>query len=79
MIKLKDLKMYPFYHVFSQLLSVSKNLTQIILFSSQGLLACLGGKILCAIASRILKDHRHTRAGMPDLTMWSTTSNKYKV
>ncbi|XP_072038420.1 fanconi-associated nuclease 1-like [Amphiura filiformis] len=46
---------------------------------AKGLLVCLGGKILCAIASRILKNHRHTRAGMPDLTVWSTKTNKYKV
>ncbi|XP_022106779.1 fanconi-associated nuclease 1-like [Acanthaster planci] len=46
---------------------------------AKGLLACLGGEFLSAIAERILRDHRHCRGGMPDLTVWCPVSGKFKL
>ncbi|XP_041464130.1 fanconi-associated nuclease 1-like isoform X1 [Lytechinus variegatus] len=46
---------------------------------AKGLLRCIGGKLLSAIAERILTNHRHCRAGRPDLTMWNPETKKFKL
>ena len=37
----------------------------------QGLLGCLTNKQLSGICERLIKNHRHTRSGFPDLTLWN--------
>ncbi|XP_071794297.1 fanconi-associated nuclease 1-like [Asterias amurensis] len=46
---------------------------------AKSLLVCFGGQFIAAVAERILQDHRHCRGGMPDLTMWSPESGKFKL
>ncbi len=36
-----------------------------------GLLGCFSGAQLAGICLRLLKNHRHTRSGFPDLTLWN--------
>ena len=36
-----------------------------------GLLKCLNGQQWRAICERLIKNHRHTRSGFPDLTLWN--------
>jgi hypothetical protein len=36
-----------------------------------GLLKCLSGSQWRAICERLIKHHRHTRSGFPDLTLWN--------
>ncbi|KAM4618224.1 fanconi-associated nuclease 1-like [Polymixia lowei] len=53
------------------------------LFSSlqqaQSLVSCLGGAFLGGIITRMAKDYRHCRGGLPDLVVWSTSNNTYKL
>ncbi|XP_038072223.1 fanconi-associated nuclease 1-like [Patiria miniata] len=46
---------------------------------AKGLLVCLGGEFLSAVAERILRNHRHCRGGMPDLTVWNPDTGKFKL
>ncbi|XP_019627245.1 PREDICTED: fanconi-associated nuclease 1-like [Branchiostoma belcheri] len=46
---------------------------------AQGLVACMGGQFLAGVFARLLRDARHCRSGLPDLTVWSTVSRKFKV
>eukprot|EP00057_Strongylocentrotus_purpuratus_P007947 XP_011662421.1 PREDICTED: fanconi-associated nuclease 1 isoform X2 [Strongylocentrotus purpuratus] len=46
---------------------------------AKGLLSCIGGRLLSAIAERIITNHRHCRAGRPDLTMWNPETKKFKL
>ncbi|XP_071506665.1 fanconi-associated nuclease 1-like [Diadema antillarum] len=46
---------------------------------AKGLISCIGGLVLSAIAERILRDHRHCRGGMPDLTMWNPDTHIFRV
>ncbi|XP_031472301.1 fanconi-associated nuclease 1 isoform X1 [Phasianus colchicus] len=53
------------------------------LFSSlqqvQSLVSCLGGTFLSGVFRRLSKDLRHCRGGLPDLVVWSTHSNHFKL
>ncbi|OXB82066.1 UNVERIFIED_CONTAM: hypothetical protein H355_004149 [Colinus virginianus] len=53
------------------------------LFSSlqqvQSLASCLGGMFLSGVFRRLSKDLRHCRGGLPDLVVWSTHSNLFKL
>ncbi|XP_072201354.1 fanconi-associated nuclease 1 [Excalfactoria chinensis] len=53
------------------------------LFSSlqqvQSLVSCLGGMFLSGVFRRLSKDLRHCRGGLPDLVVWSTHSNRFKL
>ncbi|XP_062860610.1 fanconi-associated nuclease 1 [Trichomycterus rosablanca] len=53
------------------------------LFSSlqqaQSLVACLGGHFLSGVVLRMAKDYRHSRGGLPDLVVWNTNNNSYKL
>ncbi|KAM3870555.1 fanconi-associated nuclease 1 [Diretmus argenteus] len=53
------------------------------LFSSlqqaQSLVSCLSGAFLGGVITRMAKDFRHCRAGLPDLVVWSTSNNSYKL
>ncbi|XP_041853921.1 fanconi-associated nuclease 1 [Melanotaenia boesemani] len=46
---------------------------------AQSLVACLGGTFLAAIIDRMGKDYRHCRGGLPDLVVWNTSNNTYKL
>ncbi|XP_056138184.1 fanconi-associated nuclease 1 [Lampris incognitus] len=46
---------------------------------AQSLVSCLGGTFLGAIITRMAKDYRHCRGGLPDLLVWSTSNNIYKL
>ncbi|XP_041705658.1 fanconi-associated nuclease 1 [Coregonus clupeaformis] len=46
---------------------------------AQSLVSCLGGSFLGGMFTRMAKDYRHCRAGLPDLVVWNTTSNTYKL
>ncbi|XP_078656371.1 fanconi-associated nuclease 1-like isoform X2 [Branchiostoma floridae x Branchiostoma belcheri] len=46
---------------------------------AQGLVACMGGQFLAGVFARLLRDARHCRSGLPDLTVWSTVARKFKV
>lgn len=45
----------------------------------QSLVSCLGGAFLGGVIARMSKDYRHCRAGLPDLVVWNTSNNSYKV
>ncbi|XP_033109432.1 fanconi-associated nuclease 1-like isoform X2 [Anneissia japonica] len=47
--------------------------------NAKSLLLCFGGEFLSTVAKRVLKDHEHFRAGMPDLTVWNTSDNTFKL
>ncbi|XP_051917458.1 fanconi-associated nuclease 1 isoform X2 [Hippocampus zosterae] len=53
------------------------------LFSSlsqaQSLVSCLGGAFLAGVTARMAKDFRHSRGGLPDLVVWNTCDNTYKL
>lgn len=53
------------------------------LFSSlqqvQSLVSSLGGMFLSGVFRRLSKDLRHCRGGLPDLVVWSTHSNHFKL
>lgn len=46
---------------------------------AQSLVSCLGGAFLGGIVTRMSKDYRHCRAGLPDLVVWNTSNNSYKL
>uniref|UniRef100_A0A667WKV5 Fanconi-associated nuclease n=1 Tax=Myripristis murdjan TaxID=586833 RepID=A0A667WKV5_9TELE len=46
---------------------------------AQSLVSCLGGAFLGGIFTRMAKDYRHCRAGLPDLVVWSTSNYSYKL
>ncbi|NXI68059.1 FAN1 nuclease, partial [Anseranas semipalmata] len=45
----------------------------------QSLVSCLGGTFLSGVFRRLSKDLRHCRGGLPDLVVWSTHSNHFKL
>ncbi|KAK9516545.1 hypothetical protein VZT92_024467 [Zoarces viviparus] len=46
---------------------------------AQSLVSCLGGAFLGGIIKRMSKDYRHCRGGLPDLVVWNTSNNSYKL
>uniref|UniRef100_A0A8C7Z160 Fanconi-associated nuclease n=1 Tax=Oryzias sinensis TaxID=183150 RepID=A0A8C7Z160_9TELE len=46
---------------------------------AQSLVACFGGVFLSGIVERMAKDYRHCRGGLPDLVVWNTSNNTYKL
>ncbi|CAL8356758.1 unnamed protein product [Lota lota] len=46
---------------------------------AQSLVSCLGGAFLAGMITRMAKDYRHCRAGLPDLVVWSTSADSYKL
>ncbi|KAE8296177.1 Fanconi-associated nuclease 1 [Larimichthys crocea] len=46
---------------------------------AQSLVSCLGGAFLGGVIARMSKDYRHCRAGLPDLVVWNTSNNSYKL
>ncbi|KGL72368.1 Fanconi-associated nuclease 1, partial [Tinamus guttatus] len=46
---------------------------------AQSLVSCLGGMFLSGVFRRLSKDLRHCRGGLPDLVVWSTHSNHFKL
>uniref|UniRef100_A0A672ITV5 Fanconi-associated nuclease n=1 Tax=Salarias fasciatus TaxID=181472 RepID=A0A672ITV5_SALFA len=46
---------------------------------AQSLVACFGGGFLGGVISRMAKDYRHCRGGLPDLVVWNTSDNSYKL
>ncbi|XP_054476203.1 fanconi-associated nuclease 1 [Anoplopoma fimbria] len=46
---------------------------------AQSLVSCLGGAFLGGIITRMSKDYRHCRGGLPDLVVWNTSNNTYKL
>ncbi|MEQ2250480.1 hypothetical protein ILYODFUR_001334 [Ilyodon furcidens] len=46
---------------------------------AQSLIACLGGAFLGGVIDRMAKDYRHCRGGLPDLVVWNTSNNTYKL
>ncbi|XP_062439395.1 fanconi-associated nuclease 1 isoform X2 [Rhea pennata] len=45
----------------------------------QSLVSCLGGTFLSGVFRQLSKDLRHCRGGLPDLVVWSTHSNHFKL
>ncbi|NXN19953.1 FAN1 nuclease, partial [Indicator maculatus] len=46
---------------------------------AQSLVSCLGGVFLSGVFSRLAKDLRHCRGGLPDLVVWCTHTNHFKL
>nr|XP_020479354.1 fanconi-associated nuclease 1 [Monopterus albus] len=46
---------------------------------AQSLVSCLGGTFLGGVIARMSKDYRHCRGGLPDLVVWNTSNNTYKL
>ncbi|GLD58850.1 fanconi-associated nuclease 1 [Lates japonicus] len=46
---------------------------------AQSLVSCLGGAFLGGVIVRMSKDYRHCRGGLPDLVVWNTSNNTYKL
>ncbi|XP_067091145.1 fanconi-associated nuclease 1 [Osmerus mordax] len=46
---------------------------------AQSLVSCMGGTFLGGVIARMAKDYRHCRAGLPDLVVWNTSNNSYKL
>ncbi|KAM7003503.1 fanconi-associated nuclease 1 [Tautogolabrus adspersus] len=46
---------------------------------AQSLVSCLSGAFLGGVIARMSKDYRHCRGGLPDLVVWNTTNNTYKL
>ncbi|XP_049578012.1 fanconi-associated nuclease 1 isoform X2 [Syngnathus scovelli] len=49
------------------------------LSQAQSLACCMGGGFLAGVITRMAKDFRHCRGGLPDLVVWSTSDNSYKL
>ncbi|KAF1386843.1 hypothetical protein PFLUV_G00099070 [Perca fluviatilis] len=49
------------------------------LHQAQSLVSCLGGAFLGGVIRRMSKDYRHCRGGLPDLVVWNTSNNSYKL
>ncbi|XP_075361949.1 fanconi-associated nuclease 1 isoform X3 [Mycteria americana] len=45
----------------------------------QSLVSCLGGIFLSGVFRRLSKDLRHCRGGLPDLVVWRTHTNHFKL
>ncbi|NXG18929.1 FAN1 nuclease, partial [Grallaria varia] len=45
----------------------------------QSLVSCLGGVFLSGVFRRLSKDLRHCRGGLPDLVVWSTHAQHFKL
>ncbi|NWZ56633.1 FAN1 nuclease, partial [Haliaeetus albicilla] len=45
----------------------------------QSLVSCLGGMFLSGVFRRLSKDLRHCRGGLPDLVVWRTHTNHFKL
>ncbi|NWU65957.1 FAN1 nuclease, partial [Pterocles burchelli] len=45
----------------------------------QSLVSCLGGLFLSGVFRRLSKDLRHCKGGLPDLVVWRTHTNQYKL
>lgn len=46
---------------------------------AQSLVSCLSGPFLAGVIARMAKDYRHCRGGLPDLVVWNTSDNAYKL
>ncbi|XP_062276690.1 fanconi-associated nuclease 1 [Scomber scombrus] len=46
---------------------------------AQSLVSCLGGAFLGGVIARMAKDYRHCRGGLPDLVVWNSSNNSYKL
>uniref|UniRef100_A0A8C4DES9 Fanconi-associated nuclease n=1 Tax=Dicentrarchus labrax TaxID=13489 RepID=A0A8C4DES9_DICLA len=46
---------------------------------AQSLVSCMGGAFLGGVIARMSKDYRHCRGGLPDLVVWNTSNNSYKL
>ncbi|NXK41086.1 FAN1 nuclease, partial [Piprites chloris] len=46
---------------------------------AQSLVSCLGGTFLSGVFRRLAKDLRHCRGGLPDLVVWSTHTQHFKL
>lgn len=46
---------------------------------AQSLVSCLSGPFLAGVIARMAKDYRHCRGGLPDLVVWNTSNNSYKL
>ncbi|KAK3548646.1 hypothetical protein QTP70_015930 [Hemibagrus guttatus] len=46
---------------------------------AQSLVACLGGQFLSGVILKMAKDYRHSKGGLPDLVVWNTSNNSYKL
>ncbi|RXM30069.1 Fanconi-associated nuclease 1 [Acipenser ruthenus] len=46
---------------------------------AQSLAVCFGGPFLSGVMRRMCKDYRHCRGGLPDLVVWETQNNTYKL
>ncbi|XP_026220423.1 fanconi-associated nuclease 1 isoform X1 [Anabas testudineus] len=46
---------------------------------AQSLVSCMGGAFLGGVIARMSKDYRHCRGGLPDLVVWNTSNNTYKL
>ncbi|XP_035520784.1 fanconi-associated nuclease 1 [Morone saxatilis] len=46
---------------------------------AQSLVSCMGGAFLGGVIARMSKDYRHCRGGLPDLIVWNTSNNSYKL
>ncbi|CAG0919980.1 unnamed protein product [Notodromas monacha] len=45
----------------------------------EGMVRTLGSKIVAGVCGRLAKHYRFTRSGLPDLLLWSTMNDKYKI
>ncbi|NWI68735.1 FAN1 nuclease, partial [Todus mexicanus] len=46
---------------------------------AQSLVSCLGGMFLSGVFRRLSKDLRHCRGGLPDLVVWRTHTDRFKL
>ncbi|KAK5867229.1 hypothetical protein PBY51_011740 [Eleginops maclovinus] len=46
---------------------------------AQSLVSCMRGAFLGGVIKRMSKDYRHCRGGLPDLVVWNTSNNTYKL
>ncbi|MGH0140003.1 UNVERIFIED_CONTAM: hypothetical protein FKN15_021683 [Acipenser sinensis] len=46
---------------------------------AQSLAVCFGGPFLSGVMRKMCKDYRHCRGGLPDLVVWQTQNNTYKL
>ncbi|NWQ61529.1 FAN1 nuclease, partial [Neopipo cinnamomea] len=46
---------------------------------AQSLVSCLGGTFLSGVFRRLSRDLRHCRGGLPDLVVWSTHTQHFKL
>ncbi|NWH66960.1 FAN1 nuclease, partial [Geococcyx californianus] len=46
---------------------------------AQSLVSCLGGKFLSGVFRRLSKDLRHCRGGLPDLVVWRSHTDHFKL